>query len=177
MNETKIFGVENINSKEETLGQLFTREGISPKKQAGSGDSNHLPADGEFIGFTFAGEGTMRHVVMLSEPAGHCSLSNLQAQAVFDTKKEDVKFEPSKRADLNGALFPVGAKKLNPQIPSSQILAVQMLVGKKFKASVREGIIQDYKADEKTAKPIWETDQKKAAERLVPKFFWKVDLT
>ena len=173
MSEVKIYGLE-IAQKPEELKKAFDDAGISTKKQEGSGDSNHLPQEGEFVGFTFAGEANMRHVVMLSEPAGHCSLSNLQAQAVFGTTKEAVKFEPSKRADLNGALFPVGAKKLNPQIPSSQLIAVQMLVGKKFRAEVKEGIIQSFKAD--NGKPVWETVPEEAAKRLEGKFFWKVDL-
>lgn len=174
MSEVKIYGLEEAQNQEE-LKKAFTDAGINEKKLAGSGDSNFLPNEGEFIGFTFAGEGNMRHCVLLSEPAGHCSLSNLQAQAVFDKKLEGVTFEASKREDIKGSLFPAGATKLNPQIPSSQIIAVQMLVGKKFKASAQDGIIQTYKADDK-GKPIWETDKKKAAERLATKKFWKVDI-
>ena len=174
MSEVKIYGLAEAQSQDE-VKQAFNNAGISEKKQAGSGDSNSLPAEGEFTGFTFAGEGAMRHCVLLTSPVGHCSLSNLQAQAVFDTKKEKVIFEGSKREDIKGSLFPKGSKKLNPQIPSSQVIAVQMLIGKKFKAEVKEGLVQDYKSDA-DGKPIWETDPKAAAARLVPKAFWQVTL-
>ena len=171
MNEVKIYGLAEAQNQEEVKA-AFVSAGISEMKQAGSGDTNFLPIEGEFVGFSFAGEGNMRHCVLLSEPAGHCSLSNLQAQAVFGKKLEQVTFEASKREDIKGSLFPVGSSKLNPQIPSSQVIAVQMLIGKKFKASVKDGIVQDYKADN-NGKPIWETDPEKAAARLVSKYFWK----
>ena len=175
MNEVRVYGLEEAQNQDEVKA-AFIAAGISEKKQAGSGDSNSLPAEGEFTGFTFAGEGNMRHCVLLSEPAGHCSLSNLQGQAVFGKKLEEVAFEPSKREDIKGSLFPAGATKLNPQIPSSQIIAVQMLIGKKFKASAQDGIVQSYKADN-NGKPIWEKKPEEAKKRLVNKSFWKIELT
>ncbi len=175
MSEVKIYGIETV-SDPETLNKVFAGATISEKKLNGSGDSNYLPESGKFIGFVLQGENTMQHIVMISEPAGHCSLSSLQAQAVFGVAKDRVEFEESKRADLKVMLFPKGSKKLNTQIPSAQKVAVNLLVGKSFKATEQDGIIQDFVADPKTGKPVWETTQAKAKARLIAKKFYKLEL-